>query len=120
MQPIRVQRKRGKGWRMPENTVYVGRPTAWGNPFMLWPQYRFNNDPEVVLVRSREDAVARFRKRMEQNKAFRPDLFELFIKRLRGKNLACYCELDQPCHADVLLEMANESDGRPIRKIHSA
>jgi hypothetical protein len=26
---------------------------------------------------------------------------------LRGKNLACWCPLDQPCHADVLLEIAN-------------
>lgn len=31
--PIRIQRKRTKGWRMPENTIYVGRPTKWGNPF---------------------------------------------------------------------------------------
>ena len=33
MTPIRIQRKRTKGWRMPPNTVYVGRPTIWGNPF---------------------------------------------------------------------------------------
>ena len=31
--PIRIQRKRTKGWRMPPNTVYVGRPSKWGNPF---------------------------------------------------------------------------------------
>lgn len=31
--PIRVQRQRSRGWRMPANTVYVGRPTRWGNPF---------------------------------------------------------------------------------------
>ena len=33
--PIRVQRKRTKGWRMPANTVYVGRPTKWGNPYVV-------------------------------------------------------------------------------------
>lgn len=32
--PIRVQRSRAKGWKMPANTVYVGRPTVWGNPFV--------------------------------------------------------------------------------------
>jgi len=31
----RVQRKRTKGYKMPENTKYVGRPTKWGNPFRV-------------------------------------------------------------------------------------
>jgi hypothetical protein len=30
-----------------------------------------------------------------------------FLVPLRGKNLACWCPLDQPCHADVLLDLAN-------------
>lgn len=33
--PKRIQRKRTKGWRTPEGAVYVGRPSAWGNPFPL-------------------------------------------------------------------------------------
>ncbi|MGE3840071.1 MAG: DUF4326 domain-containing protein [Vicinamibacterales bacterium] len=33
--PQRIQRKRSKGWKMPENTVYVGRPTKWGNPWSV-------------------------------------------------------------------------------------
>ena len=33
-EPVRIQ-KRSKGWKMPENTVYVGRPTKWGNPFVV-------------------------------------------------------------------------------------
>ncbi|MGV7636606.1 DUF4326 domain-containing protein, partial [Mycobacterium kansasii] len=33
--PKRIQRKRTKGWRMPEGAVYVGRPTKWGNPFIV-------------------------------------------------------------------------------------
>ncbi len=51
--PIRIQRKRTRGWKMPEDAIYVGRPTKC------------------------------------------------------GKTLACFCALDQPCHADVLLELAN-------------
>lgn len=35
MSPQRIQRKRTKGWRMPEGAVYVGRPSKWGNPFKL-------------------------------------------------------------------------------------
>ena len=36
--PKRIQRKRTAGWRMPENTVYVGRPTRWGNPYPVMPE----------------------------------------------------------------------------------
>lgn len=31
--PTRIQRKRTKGWKMPEGAIYVGRPTQWGNPW---------------------------------------------------------------------------------------
>jgi hypothetical protein len=87
--PIRIQRKRSKGWKMPENTVYVGRPTKWGNPF------------SVSASMSRWTAVNEFRRTITRTKTSR-DFAEL-----RGKNLACWCPLDQPCHADVLLEIAN-------------
>jgi len=56
--PKRIQRRRTKGWRMPEGAVYVGRPTKWRNPFV--------------------------------------------VGEVHG-----WCPLDQPCHADVLLELAN-------------
>lgn len=32
----------------------------------------------------------------------------LDVEELRGKDLACWCPLDQPCHAEVLLELANQ------------
>lgn len=35
MSPVRIQRRRARGWTMPPNTVYVGRPTEWGNPFVV-------------------------------------------------------------------------------------
>ncbi|MBW3096855.1 DUF4326 domain-containing protein [Pseudohoeflea coraliihabitans] len=99
--PKRIQRKRTKGWKMPEGAVYVGRPTKWGNPFEGARDYP-----------SRELAVARFRAGLDG--CAHPDSFMGTIlsdvKDLRGKDLACWCPLDQPCHADVLLELANRED----------
>lgn len=82
---------------MPENTVYVGRPSKWGNPFVV-------GAPCLFGVRlDRRDAVEHFR-RITIDGIDKDQLAEL-----RGKDLACWCALDQPCHADVLLEWANAS-----------
>ena len=104
--PQRIQRQRTKGWRMPENTVYVGRPSWFGNDWT-----------------TRDAADRGIRDPKEQRawalRAFQYDLDNWIdspgsryhrdrIAALRGKNLACWCPLDQPCHADVLLELANE------------
>ena len=43
--PCCVQRRRARGWRLPAHTIYVGRPTAWGNPF---PVYRFGRETAVT------------------------------------------------------------------------
>lgn len=119
--PKRIQRKRTKGWRMPIGAVYVGRPTKFGNPFTLRQVERippklnpmwavtYNNR---VLVRwdtralAAADAVDRFRRLMREPWSERPAEQEL-LATLRGKDLACWCSLDQVCHADVLLELAN-------------
>lgn len=94
--PSRIQRKRERGWRMPENAVYVGRPTIWGNPYKVGGMYH---------VACAYDAVVAYRVYLEGLiRAQNPG----FIERLRGKDLACWCPLDQPCHADVLLEIANK------------
>jgi hypothetical protein len=85
--PERIQLSRKKGWKMPPNTVVVARPTRWGNPF-------------CVKKYGRAGAVEMFRKELE-----RCGLSGLH--ELRGKNLACWCKLGEPCHADVLLEKAN-------------
>ncbi len=105
--PIRVQRKRTKGWRMPENTVSVTRPGKWGNPFVV--------DPKWLPFNTAEKCVEAFRKHLmdfgmslSTKGGIRKAVTVEDIKReLRGKNLACFCPLDQPCHADVLLEIAN-------------
>ena len=92
--PKRIQRKRTKGWRMPEGAVYVGRPTKWGNPFAMF---------DTGQKMTRLEAVNCFRVYVLQQ--LRGPGYPL--RELRGKDLACWCPLDQPCHADVLLEIAN-------------
>lgn len=101
MVPVRIQRQRSRGWRMPPNTVYVGRPSKWGNPFMLAPWYREAVETGAMSDTGRRGlAVADFREHISGNEAE-------IRRELRGKNLACWCPLDQPCHADVLLAIAN-------------
>ena|ERR1043165_1489480 len=108
--PKRIQRKRTKGWTMPPNTVYVGRPTKYGNPFPVdiygdeaislyrrWllgqmsvaemSELSYYGDPRIGLSSMRRDV--------------KPN-------HLRGKDLACWCKEGSPCHADILLELANQ------------
>ena len=119
--PIRIQRKRTKGWKMPPNTVSVTRPGRFGNPVRVG-DYFLAGDPGGVggpfrmtwCITSKEFADKRFTHIDTAEKAV--DAFWFIAKTkfsnddlapLRGKNLACFCALDKPCHADVLLEMAN-------------
>jgi hypothetical protein len=108
MKPTRIQRKRTRGWRMPEGAIYVGRPSRWGNPFEAASfGQRFAVDAFAVHIAAYfgwEDRAFR--------RAFHPwpvesRAFEDWIAPLRGHDLACWCPLDAPCHADVLLELAN-------------
>jgi hypothetical protein len=106
MKPVRIQRKRSNGWKMPPNTVAVDRSTKWGNPFIVSPKVRpgARSGCEYVCVPTVEDAIDCFREYLK-----RPEITAaLNVAELRGKNLACWCKLDAPCHADVLLELANE------------
>lgn len=94
--PNRVQRTRTKGGGMPEGAVYVGRGSKWGNP------YKIGDDCPNA-------ATAKLYFEVGLDKA--PDDYKVeFLEPLRGKDLACWCSLDQPCHADVLLELANPTD----------
>ena len=115
--PRRIQLRRAKGWRKPDNTVVVARPTKWGNPFVAHHPGSAVEKPMTPTM-----AVAAFRSLLEKNhggwfptplpwpKGKIPSQFTTVAdvqSELRGKNLACWCPLDQPCHADVLLELAN-------------
>lgn len=104
MSPVRVQRKRTKGWRMPEGAVYVGRGSRWGNPYKvgenLWTPQGFK------LWASHQDVVTAYREDLAIGACDVPEPEEIRHE-LAGKDLACWCPPDQPCHADVLLELAN-------------
>jgi hypothetical protein len=107
-EPKRIQLSRRKGWRRPQGAVNVSRPTQWGNPWRIgstdWtvlPGGKIDKTPHPPLTA--EQAVASFRNSIEAD----PDRQAIIRRELGGKDLACWCPLDQPCHADVLLQIAN-------------
>lgn len=110
--PERIQLSRAKGWRIPANTVKVDRSTVWGNPFT----------PAMVCMTSSKDhkkgepigvagAVQAFRTSWVTKLEITPAEARAQLDQIRGRNLACWCKLGEPCHADVLLEMANQEAG---------
>lgn len=103
--PIRHQLKRIKGYKKPPHAVTVARPTKWGNPFN-WVDFTGTLESE-----RRRKAVDYYRDWLEGGGPVDQDLREEImesLEELRGKDLACWCPLDQPCHADVLIELANQ------------
>jgi Domain of unknown function (DUF4326) len=90
--PQRYQRSRRKGARLPAGVIVVTRPTRWGNPH--------------PLALGRPEAVRRYREDLLGGRL--AVTVEDVRRKLRGRDLACYCPLDEPCHADVLLVVANE------------
>ena len=122
----RIQLQRTKGWKMPPDTVNVARPGRWGNPFAV----EAVGSPELAVEMFRDlmrgffnpDKLrhltdAKFRRVYKAKDAWQKRLnwgLEYRVGaaiELRGKNLACFCALDQPCHADVLLAIANATPG---------
>lgn len=110
--PQRIQRRRTKGWRLPESAVIVTRPTRWGNP------WREGTTHASVLpggihdrsgrVLTRADAVASYRNTIEAD----PEQIADIRHHLAGRDLACWCPLPAPgqpdiCHGAVLLQIAN-------------
>lgn len=126
--PARILLKRAKGWRMPEGAVKVDRSTGFGNPFPVmkctstsmgvtrdsWSVGTFEG-PAMWFKDTKAEAVALsvaayaswLSQPKQENLRTRARLV------LRGKDLACWCPLKDadgdpsPCHADVLLELAN-------------
>jgi hypothetical protein len=119
--PKRIQRKRTKGWRMPPNTVSVTRPGKFGNPAKIGEYFMIGDpgghsgpfrmsycvtsakyaDSRYTFIDSPATAVAMFRK-------LAPICCtKALLDELRGKDVACFCRLEQPCHGDIWLELAN-------------
>lgn len=131
MSPQRIQRKRSKGWKLPEGARCVTRGSRWGNHFRVdcgsviglpWSTVsnrrmdagvRANVVGEVLYVSCSNDRAAAahsvdlFRSFCEVRLRDTPEEFEHWIAPLRGLDLACYCPIGEPCHADYLLSLAN-------------
>ncbi len=102
--PVRIQLHRTKGWRMPPNTVSVARPGRWGNP------YKEGITPGNYASWFRADVTMEMgHEAPSEDHPWSRHLHWIAhnLHVLRGHNLACFCPLDQPCHADVLLELAS-------------
>lgn len=91
--PRRIQLSRRKGWRLPVGAIHVARPSRWGNPYRV---------AVGTAVADRQIAVSLFEAFMVSG-----DGRDWNLEPLRGHDLACWCPLDEPCHADVLLRLAN-------------
>lgn len=121
----RIQRKRTNGWKMPNNTIYVGRPTKYGNPFKLIGDILYVDashrrkilSPWIIYdhnyLYTKEEGI---KKCVELYKSWvignitslvKPCPFTLAKarKELIGNDLACFCSLSSPCHADILIEL---------------
>lgn len=111
--PRRIQRRRIRGWTLAAEggAVYVGRPTRWGNPYavlaeeiLVHPDGRDWYCP-LEMGGAARAAVEMFTDDLRTNRLRISG--DDVCRELRGRNLACWCPLDQPCHADVLLDIAN-------------
>lgn len=105
--PKRIQLRRTKGWRKPEGAIVVARPSRWGNPYHV--------EGEIVTHPNGNDWWSPTEARGVAVRLYREDLYsgrlpytvDVVCQELTGHDLACWCPLDQPCHADVLLALAN-------------
>lgn len=117
--PKRIQMRRVRGFRKPEGAIYVGRPSVFGNP---WTTAWVIQTGLISKSHSEFAAVANYRawltwaddKRLSlppdnELRRYEEQRVKLLdkLESLRGHDLMCWCPLDKPCHADVLLEIAN-------------
>jgi hypothetical protein len=96
--PQRIQLRRTKGWKLPDGAVVVSRGSGerpFANPFQAGTDGDGNRAHLTGLYRA-------YLSRPEHT-----ELVQRIKTELRGKDLACWCPLNGPCHADVLLEIAN-------------
>lgn len=107
--PKRIQLRRAKGWRMPEGAVKVDRTTRFGNPFVVSVRRDMGRAESVRLYRLLLGGYICLSCKINPVELRdRGRWIREHLEELRGKDLACWCPLDgHPCHADVLLELAN-------------
>ena len=119
MKPKRIQRRRVKGWRMPPNTISCTRPGQYGNPFRVGGYFKIGDGVNIGFkyLQCLDKRYLTRDYELVRDNAHAKEMYRTYLSRyplsqkdkdlLRGKDLACFCALDQPCHVDVLLEAAN-------------
>lgn len=110
--PRRLQLSRARGFRLPPGAVSVARPTFWGNP------YRAEQRPPLLPEGApwgAAEAVAAYELMLASGwrlkRAPGYAIVERAMAELEGLDLACWCRLEEPCHAAVLLAFANDRVG---------
>jgi uncharacterized protein DUF4326 len=111
MTPQRIQRKRTRGWRMPADAIYVGRPSKWGNPYVIHTHTERCGDRWACppwIVDNAKEAVQRLRHDLLYPLQHHPDYpsVDEIRAELAGHDLVCWCPIGQYCHGDLLLEVA--------------
>ena len=90
---IKRLKRQGQRGKIPKGAKFVGRPSKWGNDHKV--DIEAGQTQEIAVLRHKEELLVKLRTD--------PQLLE----ELRGLDLVCYCESDEACHADTLIELAN-------------
>lgn len=112
----RIQLRRTKDWRKPEGAIVVARPSKWGNPYVVGEPDPYDRDRPYTPETAVEQFAGLWRFLLRSVPAQDPETAVLRkqaaadLSALVGHDLACWCPLDQPCHADVLLDLARAVD----------
>ncbi len=99
--PLRIQRKRTKGFKHPVGTKFVTRPSKFGNPFESAASF-------AAWLESGDVASDLLKPMTPEELTERRQWIMANVHTLRGKLIACFCGLDDPCHADILARISNE------------
>lgn len=115
MNPVRIQMRRSHGFNLQATSmelnglacVSVCRPGIYGNRYIIGGNPVLHVDGELHNVPDATTAVRLHSEELEYWAKVKPDMVREMLEPLRGKNLACFCKIGTPCHADTLIEVSN-------------
>lgn len=104
--PLRIQLSRRRGYKKPPCAIVVARPSKWGNPFKVATkkQVKHAGKFSYTLPVTVEQVLIQYRRWLEKSPQGQA-IVEAARKELRGKALGCWCKINEPCHADILLDL---------------